>query len=37
LEIPLTDLGWLMKDAIEVYKLKMTYYKAFLAFVGVKE
>jgi hypothetical protein len=37
LAIPLTDLDWIMKDALEVYKLKMTFYKAFLAFVGVKE
>jgi len=37
LAIPLDDLDWMMADAIEIYKLKMTYYKAFLAFMGVKE
>jgi len=26
-----------MKDALEIYKLKMTFYKAVLAFLGVKE
>jgi len=26
-----------MKDALEVYELKMLFYKAFLAFMGVKE
>jgi len=26
-----------MKDALEVYELKMTFYKAFLSFMGVKE
>jgi len=26
-----------MKDAIEVYELKMLFYKAFLAFMGVKK
>ena len=37
LAIPLNDLDWIMADALEVYKLKMNFYKAFLAFVGVKE
>jgi len=26
-----------MKDALEVYNLKMAFYKAVLAFMGVKE
>jgi len=26
-----------MKDALEVYELKMAFYKAFLAFMGVKK
>jgi len=26
-----------MKDALKVYDLKMTFYKAFLAFMGVKK
>jgi hypothetical protein len=36
LEIPPEDLDWIMEDALEVYELKMLFYKAFLAFVGVK-
>jgi len=35
--ISLADLDWLMEDAIEIYKLKMTFYKAALNFLGVKE
>jgi len=26
-----------MKDALEVYELKMTFYKAFSAFMGVEK
>jgi len=26
-----------MEDALEVYELKMLFYKAFLAFMGVKK
>jgi len=26
-----------MEDALEVYELKMLFYRAFLAFVGVKK
>lgn len=37
LEIPLEDLDWIMEDAIEIYKLKMNFYKAGLKFMGVKE
>jgi len=37
LEIPLEDLDWIMKDAVEIYDLKMLFYKAFLAFMGVKK
>jgi len=37
LAISPNDLDWIMEDAREIYDLKMTFYKAFLAFVGVKE
>jgi hypothetical protein len=37
LEIPLEDLDWVMKDAVEIYDLKMLFYKAFLAFMGVRK
>jgi len=37
LAISLDDLDWIIKDALEVYKLKMLFYKASLAFMGVKE
>jgi len=36
LAVPLLDLDLIMDDAIEVYKIKMDYYKASLAFMGVK-
>jgi len=26
-----------MKDALEIYEMKMLFYKAFLAFMGVKK
>jgi len=37
LAIPLEDLDWLIEDALEIYKLKMTFHKAFLAFMGVEK
>jgi len=36
LAVPLLDLDFIMDDAIDIYKLKMDYYKASLAFMGVK-
>ncbi len=35
--IPLNDLDWVIEDAREIYDLKMLFYKAFLAFMGVKK
>ena len=37
LAISLEDLDWIMEDAREIYDLKMLFYKAFLAFMGVKK
>ena len=37
LAIPPDDLDWIMEDALEIYDLKMLFYKAFLAFMGVKK
>jgi len=37
LAIPLEDLDWIMEDAREVYDQKITFYKAFLAFMGVRK
>jgi len=37
LAISLDDLDWIMLDAREIYKLKMTFYKVALKFMGVKE
>jgi len=36
LAVPLSDLDLIMDDALEVYKIKMDHYKAFMAFMGVK-
>jgi hypothetical protein len=37
LAIPLDDLDWIMEDALKIYELKMLFYRAVLAFLGVKK
>jgi hypothetical protein len=37
LAIPLNDLDWIMEDALKIYELKMLFYRAVLAFLGVKK